>query len=331
MDDWCCEVIMVGERSGLSWDLENYLSPPPDISMDKTTSTILITVAVVLCLAIGGLALLGADYDDDNNNGNTTTENTHYGEYSYKITGINAYPTHSGHIQLPKNGQQFVEADISITAFKTVGYVSFAYNFNLICDGTPYEKKTSNDNIYSVEKGKTENIKVIYEIPASFRNLSLKWVSEDFDLTNKTGNVTSIGKKIVVEESIKWDYKFIEDVTSFPNAMMQGHITTTAATGNHFIVLKVIEKNVSYDGGDYQPSPTHIKLVGSDGITYDYSSKTHSYSDDNIGLYNITLGKNTSKTYHIVFEVPSTTSLSKVIYASGYAKYIAGQDESLLS
>ena len=87
--------------------------------MDKTTSTILITVAVVLCLAIGGLALLGADYDDDNNNGNTTTENTHYGEYSYKITGINAYPTHSGHIQLPKNGQQFVEADISITAFKT--------------------------------------------------------------------------------------------------------------------------------------------------------------------------------------------------------------------
>ena len=96
-------------------------------------------------------------------------------------------------------------------------------------------------------------------------------------------------------------------------------------------VLKVIEKNVSYDGGDYQPSPTHIKLVGSDGITYDYSSKTHSYSDDNIGLYNITLGKNTSKTYHIVFEVPSTTSLSKVIYASGYAKYIAGQDESLLS
>lgn len=175
--------------------------------MDKTTSTILITVAVVLCLAIGGLALLGADYDDDRT---TTNGNTHDGE-------------------------------------------------------------------------------------------------------------------------IKWDYKFIEDVTSFPIVTMQG-ITATAAAGNHFIVLKVIEKNVSYDGGDYKPSLTHFKLVGSDDITYDYSSRTYSYSEDNNELYNITLGKNTSKTYHIVFEVPSTTSLSKVIYASsGYAKYVAEQDESLLS
>lgn len=33
MDDWCCEVIMVGERSGLSWGLENYLCPPPDSTM----------------------------------------------------------------------------------------------------------------------------------------------------------------------------------------------------------------------------------------------------------------------------------------------------------
>ena len=97
-----------------------------------------------------------------------------------------------------------------------------------------------------------------------------------------------------------------------------------------FIVLQVIEKNVSYEGTDYNPSMSHFKLKGSDNITYDYSTKSLNYCDDNSGLYSVTLGKGASKTYHIVFEVPLTTELSSVTFEYSYAKFLPGQDDTLL-
>ena len=301
------------------------LIPPPLGIMNKTASIVLAVVIVVVFVGIGIAVMGGSSNNSSNDDSSTKSADL---EYSYKMKEINAYTTSTGVVKLPAEGKIFVIVQEDLICNKSSFYLT-ASDFALNDNGTSYSYVEYSGS-GTLSKGETGTMQQIYEIPATFTKLTVT-CSEKGDVKCTTADgFTTLEKVVAVETSITWDYKFTEDVTSFPR--VSGYGTETAASGKHFIVLQVIEKNVSYEGGDFKPSLSHFKMIGSDGITYSYSSSSLSYSDDNSGLYDITLGKNTSKTYHIVFEVPSTTSLSSVQFDQGsYAKYLPGQDDNLLA
>lgn len=294
--------------------------------MNKTTSIVLAVVIVVVFVGIGIAVIGGGSNNSSNDDSSTKSADL---EYSYKMKEINAYTTSSGYVKLPAEGKIFVIVQEDLTCNKS-SFFLVASDFALNDNGTSYTAVQSTGS-GTISKGETASMQQVYEIPATFTKLTVT-CSEKGDVKCTTADgYTSLEKMTAVETSITWDYKSVADVTSFPN--VSGYGTTSAASGKHFIVLQVIEKNVSYEGGDFKASTSHFKLVGSDGITYSYSyTATYNYSEDSHDLSSATLGKNTSKTYHIVFEVPSTTNLSSLIFPQdGYNKYLAGQDDTLLA
>ena len=195
-------------------------------------------------------------------------------------------------------------------------------------NGTPYKPVALVAGGGAIKKGETMTTQQVYDIPTTFTKLTVTCSEEGGVKCTTSDDVTFLEKMTLVETSVTWDYRFVEAVTSFPNVSDYG--TSTAASGKYYIMIEVIEKNVSYEGGDYKPSLSHFKMKGSDNSTYSYSIDSYSYSDDNSGLSDVTLGKGASKTYHIVFEVPLTTELSSVTFENSYAKFLPRQDNSLL-
>lgn len=295
--------------------------------MNKTASIVLAVVIVVVFVGIGIAVMGGSSNNSTNDDSSTKSADL---EYSYKMKEINAYTSSLDYVKTPAEGKIFVLVQEELTCNKSSFYL-ISSDFALNDNGTSYEPVASVTGGGAIKKGETMIMQQVFEIPAAFTKLTVT-CSEEGDVKCTTADgFTSLEKMTVVETSITWDYKSVGDVTSFPN--VSGYGTTSAASGKHFIVLQVIEKNVSYEGGDFKASTSHFKLVGSDGITYSYSySATYNYSEDNHDLSSATLGKNSSKTYHVVFEIPSTTSLSSVQFDQGsYAKYLPGQDDNLLA
>ena len=327
---------------------QKYLTPTPPPS-GGMNNKVLIAALVIIGIVITSVLVAGygSNNSDDsssnnagygsNNSDDSSSNNSSNGnssaksadlEYSYTMKEINAYADNLGYVDTPEENKIFVAVQEDLKCNNS-SFIISSSDFTLNDNGTSYSPVFSITSVGFIKKGETMRMQQVFEIPSSFSKLTVSCSEEGNVKCTTTGGYTTLEKTIAVETSITWDYKFVEDVTSFPGYI--GYGTSTAADGNHFIVLQVIEKNVSYEGGDFKPSMMHFKLKGSDNNTYSYSSNSIWYSDDNHSLSDISLGKGSSKSYHIVFEVPLTTDLSSIVFKNDYAKYLPGQDDSLLT
>ena len=247
------------------------------------------------------------------------------GDYDYTMTEINAYQDTNGYVELPWEGCVFIDSTVDITYNRNK---SFSCNdFVLICDGKEYTYVAYDDYSVTVYKGGTGRLVVTYEVPDTFKTLSLKYKGDN-NLNNKTGDITDVPKEKLVEESIFWDYKVIGTATSFVSIYST---TEYATSGFQFVIARVVEKNGSYDGL-YEPYYSHFQLIVTDGNTYGYYTHSSFYSHDNDGLYETELSKGQLKAYYILFEIPLTVEPSSISFVRhSYDKFLDGRDDTLLA
>jgi hypothetical protein len=272
---------------------------------------VLVAVAAVVCC--GGLVLAFG-----NTSGSADLE------YSYKIQEINAYTDSLDSVRTPGEGNILAAVEITMKCNGSL-FVIAGTDFSMVDNGTTYEAK-SYDPVVSLSKGDTKKYTAIYEIPASFTKLTIKCKEEGNIACTTADGFTTLNKVEVVPVSVNWDYRLVGTPTSFTG---DDSIVRNASSGMKFVIFEVIEKNKSYSGADFKPSLSHFKLKASDNSTYSYSYNSYGYNDCN-NLSDLTLGIGASKTYHIVFEIPSSAIVSAVYFEGGYIKYMPGQDDSLL-
>lgn len=248
--------------------------------------------------------------------------------FTYSLAETNGYQSNS-YISTPAAGKIFVKATITVNCDGTTKFPvdKATPPFKLTADGTDYSYKYYVQEINEKPApGESKTAIVIYEIPESFTNLSLSYSGDGYAVCKTAGPITSLPKVQDVTPSIQYDYNIESTTTSFTTVYST---TKTADAGNKYVIVQVLEKNVSYPD-TYHPSTSHFKLKCSDGIQYSASGISSLYSNDNDGLYNISLGIGSSKSYHLVFEIPTSANAQSIVENISGSSYIAEQNTSLL-
>ena len=285
-------------------------------------SKVAIGIAVIATLIVGSTA--GAIVLNSGSNNNSSDEGIDYDlEYVYGLMEVNAIEKSSGNYTSPSDGKIIVKASIGVKSHSDSMYISGS-DFKLIDSSQEYSNKYSGKSL-SLSKNDSGKIDVFFEIPAKHGKLSISCDKTNVKC-NTTSPVVELDKVMEVENSVVWNYQISKTINSFSTTY--GY-TTVAGSGKTFVIADVVEMNKNRSDG-HTPSYNHFKLKCTNNTSYSASYQTSSYSTESSGLSNIALGVGASKTYPVLFEIPTNSTVDYVYYdTSSLYSYTVGYDPTL--
>lgn len=133
------------------------------------------------------------------------------GNYSYSLDKVNYY-TDYGHKYYPPSGGIFVKATITITNKDSASHIYSSSDFDLISEGTTYHSK--NTAYVTIAPNNSGSLTIVYEIPSSYSNASIKFTNSNLKMGNTSGDRTIAKMLNTAEIQLFSDYSSIVKLNS---------------------------------------------------------------------------------------------------------------------